>query len=91
MADIKNVPGWGIPEDFNDMLNNASGYQRTSYDEMLDVLDDLAEDISKAVSESKWAELLIYLIESMEGKTKDREEFNLLMLKLNEYLSKRLE
>jgi len=50
--DIHNTPGWGIPEDFNDMLNNRSGNQRTSYDEMQDVLDDLADDMSMAVDES---------------------------------------
>jgi hypothetical protein len=36
MDDIKNVPVWGLPEDFNDMLNNRSGNQRTSYDEIRD-------------------------------------------------------
>ena len=91
MDDIQNTPGWGIPDDFNDMLNNRSGNQRTSYDEMRDVLDDLADDMSMAVDESKWTELLIYLIEAMERKAKDRAEFDSLLYGLLEYLSKRVE
>ena len=91
MDDIQNTSGWGIPDDFNDMLNNRSGNQRTSYDEMRDVLGDLAENISIAVDESQWTELLIYLIEAMERKAKDREEFNSLLYGLLEYLSKRVE
>ena len=58
------------------MLNYTSGNQKTSYDEMRDVLDDLADDMSQAVTEVKWTELIIYLIESMESRVKDREEFN---------------
>jgi hypothetical protein len=57
MDDIQNTPGWGIPDDFNDMLNNRSGNQQTSYDEMQDALDDLANDMSMAVDEHKWMEL----------------------------------
>ena len=73
------------------MLNNRSGKQSTSYDEMQDVLDDLADDMSMAVDESKWMGLLIYLIEAMERKAKDGEEFDSLMYGLLEYLSKRFE
>lgn len=51
MDDTPNTPGWGIPEDFNDMLNNRSGNKRTSYDEMQDALDNLADVMSQAVSE----------------------------------------
>ena len=91
MDDIKNVPGWGIPENFNDMLNNRSGNQRTSYDEMQDALDDLADDMSMAVDECKWTKLLIYLIEAMEGKAKDRVEFDALIYGSLEYISKRVE
>lgn len=91
MDDIQNTPGWGIPEDFNDMLNYTSGNQRTSYEEMRDVLDDLAEDMSMAVPEDKWTELLIYLIEALERKSKDRTEFDSLLYGLLEYLSKRVE
>jgi hypothetical protein len=91
MDDIKNVPGWGIPEDFNDMLNYTSGNQRTSYDEMRDVLEDLAEDMSQAVHKNKWTELLIYLIEALERKVKDKGEFNQLLSGLVEYLSKRID
>jgi hypothetical protein len=91
MDDIKNVPGWGIPEDFNEMLNNRSGNQRTSYDEIQDVLDDLADDISQAVTERKWKDLLIYLVEALERKSKDKGEFNQLLSELVEYLSKRID
>jgi hypothetical protein len=91
MDDIKNVPGWGIPEDFNDMLNYTSGNQRTSYEEMRYILDDLADDMSQAVSENKWTELLIYLIEALERKAKDKGEFNQLLSALVEYLSKRID
>ena len=70
------------------MLNNRSGNQRTSYDEMQDALDDLADDMSMTVDESKWMDLLIYLIEAMERKAKDRAEFDSLMVGLLEYLSK---
>ena len=91
MDDIKNVPGWGIPEDFNDMLNYTSGNQRTSFDEMREVLDDLADDMSQTVSESKWTELLIYLIEALERKAKDLAELKSLLYGLLEYLSKRVE
>jgi hypothetical protein len=58
---------------------------------MQDVLDDLVDDMSMAVEESKWGELLIYLIEAMERKAKDRTEFDSLMYGLLEYLSKRVE
>ena len=70
------------------MLNNLSGNQRTSFDEIRDVLDNLADDMSMAVDESKWMELHIYLIEAMERKAKDRAEFDSLMYGLVEYLSK---
>ena len=90
MSDIKNIPGWGIPDDFMKNLNNTSGYQRTSRDEMRDVLDDLTDDMSQAVPESTWTDLLIYLIEAMERKAKDKEEFNSLLYGLLEYLSKRM-
>ena len=70
MDDIQNTPGWGIPDDFSDMLNYTSGNQRTSYDEMQDVLDDLADDMSMAVDENKWTELLIYLIEAFGTESK---------------------
>ena len=73
------------------MLNDRSGNQRTSYDEMQDALDDFADDMSMAVDESKWKEWLIYLIEAMGRKVKDREEFDTLMFGLLEYLSKRVE
>jgi len=76
MSDIKNTPGWGIQDDFMKNLNNTSGYQRTSLDVMRDVLDDLADDMSQAVPESEWTGLLIYLIEAIERKAKDKEEFN---------------
>ena len=36
MDDIQNTPGWGIPEDFNDMLNYTNGNHRTSYDKIRD-------------------------------------------------------
>ena len=35
---------------------------------MRDVLDDLADDMSQAVPENKWTDLLIYLIEALERK-----------------------
>lgn len=44
-----------------------------------------------AVDESKWMELLIYLIEALERKAKDRAVFDSLMCGLLEYLSKRVE
>ena len=53
MDDIQNAPGFDIPEDINDMLNNISRNQRISYDEMQDVLDDLAEDMNITLHESK--------------------------------------
>ena len=37
---------------------------------MRDVLDDLAEDMSMAVDENKWTELLIYLIEAFGTESK---------------------
>ena len=53
MDDIQNTPGCDIPEDLNDMLNNISRNQRTSYDEMQDALNDLAEDMNMRLHESK--------------------------------------
>ena len=91
MDDIHITPGWGIPDDFNDMSYNRNGNQRTSYDEMQDVLDDLADDMSIAVTENKWMELLIYPIEAMERKAKDLEEFDSMVYGLFEYLSMRFE
>ena len=91
MDDIKNTPGWGMPDDFINSLNNARGKQRTSLEEMRDVLDDLAYDMSQAVLENKWTELLIYLIEALERKAKDRAEFDALQYGLLEYLSKHIE
>ncbi|GAG08296.1 unnamed protein product [marine sediment metagenome] len=91
MDDLENTPGWGMPDDFNDMLNNARGKQRTSLEEMRDVLDDLADDMSQAVPENTWTELLIYLLEALERKARDRAEFDSLLYGLLEYLSKRIE
>ncbi|MFC2054739.1 hypothetical protein ACFLV7_10690 [Chloroflexota bacterium] len=91
MDDIKNTPGWGMPDDFIYRLNNASGKQRTSLDEMRDVLDDLADDLSQAVPENTWTDLLIYLIEALERKVVDRAEFDSLKYGLLEYFSKRIE
>jgi len=91
MDDIKNTPGWGIPEDFKDMPNYTSGNQRASYDEMRYVLDDLADDMSHAVLKSTWTDLLIYLIEALERKVRDRAEFDSQLYGLLEYLSKRIE
>lgn len=56
---IQNTPGWGIPDDFNDILNNKSGNQKKSYDEMRIVLDDSEEDMFMVIEENKWMELLI--------------------------------
>jgi hypothetical protein len=58
---------------------------------MRDVLDDLADDMSQAVPENTWAELLIYLIEALERKVIDRAEFDSLLYGLLEYFSKRIE
>ncbi|MGB7116323.1 MAG: hypothetical protein WBD56_09275 [Anaerolineales bacterium] len=66
-----NIPGWGIPDNYNDMLNNARGRQRTSLEEKRDILDDFADDMSQAVPENTWTELLIYLIEALERKVRD--------------------
>jgi hypothetical protein len=52
MDDIKNTPGWGMPDDFINSLNNAMGKQRTSLEEMRDVIDDMADDMSQAVPEN---------------------------------------
>jgi len=60
-------------------------------EEMRDVLDDLADDMSQAVPENTWTDLLIYLIEELERKVVDREEFDSLLYGLLEYLSKRIE
>ena len=90
MDDIKNTPGWGMPDDFINRLNNARGKQRTSLEEMQDVLDDLADDMGQAVPENTWMELLIYLIEALERKARDRAEFDSLQYGLLEYLSKRI-
>jgi hypothetical protein len=91
MDDIKNTPGWGMPDDFINRLNNASGKQRTSLEEMRDVLDDLADDMSQAVPEHTWTDLVIYLIEALERKVVDRAEFDSLLYGLLEYVSKRIE
>jgi len=91
MDDIKNTPDWGMPDDFINSLNNARGKQRTSHEEMRDVLDDLADDMSQAVPENTWTDLLIYLIEALERKVVDREEFDSLLYGFLEYLSKRIE
>ena len=80
-----------MPDDFINRLNNASGKQRTPLEEMRDVLDDLADDMSQAVSESTWGDLLIYLIEALERKVVDRAEFDSLLYGLLEYFSKRIE
>ena len=58
---------------------------------MRNVLDFFAEDISMDVNENKWTELIIYLIEAMERKAKDRVEFDSIIYRLLEYLSKRVE
>jgi len=91
MDDIKNTPGWGMTDDFINSLNNARGKQRTSLDEMRDVLDDLADDMGQAVPENTWTELLIYLIEALDRKVVDRAEFDSLLYGLLEYFSKRIE
>jgi len=91
MEDIKNTPGWGMPDDFINSLNIASGKQRTALEEMRDVLDDLANDLSQAVPESTWTDMLIYLIESLERKVRNRVEFDSLLYGLLGYLSKRIE
>jgi len=90
MSDYKNTPGWGIPDDFMSNLNNTSGNQRASIDRMRNALDDLADDMSQAVPESTWTDLLIYLIEALERKARDRSEFDSLLYGLLEYLSKRI-
>jgi len=79
-----------MPDDFNDMLNNARGEKRTSLEEMRDVLDDLADDMSQSVPENTWTDLLIYLIKALERKVVDRAEFDSLLYGLLEYLSKRI-
>ena len=66
MDDMNYIPGLGITDDYNDMLNNTRGKQRTSPEEIRDVLDDSADDISPAVSENTWTDLLIYLVEVLE-------------------------
>ena len=91
MEDIKNTPGWGMPDDFMNRLDIARGNQRTSLEEMRDVLDDLADDMSQAVPEHTWTDLLIYLIEALERKAVDRAEFDSLLYGLLEYVSKRIE
>lgn len=91
MDDEYYVPGWGIPDDFMNRLDNASGKQRTSLEELRDVLHDLADDMSQAVPENTWTDLLIYLIEALERKVVDRAEFDSLLYGLLEYLSKRIE
>jgi hypothetical protein len=58
---------------------------------MRDVLDDLADDMGRAVPENTWTDLLIYLIEALERKVVDREEFDSLLYGLLEYFSKRIE
>jgi hypothetical protein len=69
--DIKNTPGWGIPDDYNNMLKNARGGQITSLEEMWDVLVDLADDMSQAVPENTWTELHVYFIEALKRKVRD--------------------
>jgi uncharacterized FAD-dependent dehydrogenase len=91
MDDIKNTPGWGMPDDFINRLNNARGKQRSSLEEMRDALDDLADDISQAVPENTWTDLLIYLIEALDRKARNWAEFDSLLYGLLEYLSKRIE
>ena len=91
MDNIKNTPVWGMPDDFINRLNNVRGKQRTSLEEMRDVLDDLADDMSQAVPENTWTDLLIYLIEALERKVIDRAEFDSLLYGLLEYLSKSIE
>ena len=91
MDDIKNTPGWGMSDDFINRLNNAIGKQRPSLEEMHDVLDDLADNMSQDVPENTWTDLLIYLIEALERKARDRAEFDSLLYGLLEYLSKRIE
>ena len=91
MDDIKNTPGWGIPDDFINRLDNSRVKQRTSLEEMRDVLDDLADDMAQAVPEHTWTDLLIYLIEALERKVVDRAEFDSLLYGLLEYVSKRIE
>ena len=91
MDDIQNTPGWCIPDDYINKLNNARGKQRTSLEELRDVLDHLADDTSQAVPEHTWTDLLIYLIEALERKVRDRAEFDSLIYGLLEYVSKRIE
>ena len=76
MDNIKSTPGWGMPDDFMNRLNNARGKQITSLEEMRDVLDDLADDMSQAVPEHTWTDLVIYLVEALERKVVDRAEFD---------------
>ena len=51
-------PASGMPDDFIKRLTKARGKQSTSLDEMRDVLDDLADDMSQAVPENTWTDLL---------------------------------
>jgi len=53
---------------------------------MRDVLDDLADDMSQVVSKNTWTDLLIYLVEALERKARDRDQFDSLQYSvLQEY------
>ena len=78
----------GIPDTLSGTLRGGILSQRDVT--RRDILDDLAENLSMAVPESKWTELIIYLIEAMERKAKDRAEFDSLMYGMLEYISKRV-
>jgi len=92
MDDLEKTPGWGMPKAFLDSLNKARGNQMNTSDELRVVLDDTAQDMAQAVLDPcEWSKFIVYFLEELEDKAKNREAFGLVLEDLQNYLSRRLE
>jgi hypothetical protein len=91
MDGLENTPGWGMPQSFLDALNRAKGNQMNTLDELRVVLDDTAQDMTKAVPNPvEWSKFIIYFLEELEDKAIDRAGFFEMLLEVQDYLSKRI-
>jgi len=90
MDGLENTPDWGMPQSFLDALNKAKGNQMNTLDELRVVLDDTAQDMAQVVPDpGEWSKSIIYFLEELEDKAKDRETFNAMLHDLEGYLSER--
>ena len=90
MDDLENTLGRGIPQSYLDALNQAKVNQMNTLDELRVVLDDTAQDMAHVVPDpDEWSKFIIYFLEELEDKAKDREVFNTMLHDLESYLSER--